>query len=345
MEPITLLIGCYTNNNTLSKGVQTISFDPADGSFSHKQSLLECDNPSFVTKVENGFYAITELTKQEQPQLVFRSNDNLNNQHDIDGDHPCHIAVSNKFGLIVTSQYTSGSFDIFTRDSTGSISERLATLIMSGSSIHPKRQTAPHAHQAVFLETRDQMATVDLGGDKIRLFDIQRSESGQYSFPEAETIVLPAGSGPRHLVFNSTEEMLYILCELTEELFVAQRDNGKWNLVQQLKLLPDTEIGEAAAAIKLSSDSRFLYTSSRKQSRISCFAVNQESGLVEYKDSYSTQGVFPRDFAIIANGEWLITANQHSNDMASFKVNKETGTLMFSGNKVEIGEPVCIVEC
>ncbi len=344
MEPITLLIGCYTNNNTLSKGVQTISFDPADGSFSHKQSLLECDNPSFVAKVENGYYAITELTKQEQPQIVFQSNESINNQHDIDGDHPCHIAVSNKFGLIITSQYTSGSFDVFTQDSNGSIGERLVTLKMNGSSVHPKRQTAPHAHQAVFLETRNQFATVDLGCDKIRLFDILRSKSGQYSFPEAEPIVFPAGSGPRHLVFNSTEETLYILCELTEELFVAQRDNGKWKLVQQLKLLPDSETGEAAAAIKLSSDGRFLYTSSRKQSRISCFAVNQESGLVEYQNSYSTQGTFPRDFEIIANGEWLIAANQHSNDMASFRVNKETGALVFSGHTVEIGEPVCIVE-
>ncbi|GAM54633.1 6-phosphogluconolactonase [Vibrio ishigakensis] len=146
------------------------------------------------------------------------------------------------------------------------------------------------------------------------------------------------------MVFNQDESLAYILCELTEELVVAKRDHLDWKIVQQIELLPNSETGEAAAAIKMSNDGRFLYTSSRAQSKISLFEVDPNTDLVAFKNAFDSQGDFPRDFELVADGEWLITANQRSNNLASFKVNKETGELNFSGHTIDIGAPVCISE-
>lgn len=330
----TLYIGCYTNG--ISQGLQKITFDPSTGSFSQLELLLEASNPSFVINDSKAIYTASEVSESEKPEL-FCINASKLSALPISGNHPCHIAKSDTLGLIATSQYSSGNIDVFKLNSDGSLDAKLTSIQLEGSSINQARQESAHAHQAIFLKTRSQLASVDLGSDKVRLFDTD-------TFSLVETIELPAGSGPRHMLFNQDESIAYILCELTEELIIANRENGKWALVQRLELLPDTEIGEAAAAIKMSQNGRFLYTSSRAQSKISLFEIELETGLVKFKQAFDSHGAFPRDFELVANGEWLITANQRSNNLASFKVNRSTGELEFSDHSIEVGAPVCISE-
>ncbi|WP_261834977.1 lactonase family protein [Vibrio ishigakensis] len=330
----TLYIGCYTNGS--SQGLQKISFNASTGSFDRSEVIQEISNPSFIINDQQAIYTASEVSQSENPELFCISNSKVSSLP-ILGDHPCHLAKHEQLGLLASSQYSSGSIDIFKLNETGIPQEKLTTIRLEGSSINKGRQGSAHAHQAVFLESRPLLASVDLGSDKVRFFSTE-------TFELEETITLPAGSGPRHMVFNQDESLAYILCELTEELVVAKRDHLDWKIVQQIELLPNSETGEAAAAIKMSNDGRFLYTSSRAQSKISLFEVDPNTDLVAFKNAFDSQGDFPRDFELVADGEWLITANQRSNNLASFKVNKETGELNFSGHTIDIGAPVCISE-
>jgi 6-phosphogluconolactonase len=61
-------------------------------------------------------------------------------------------------------------------------------------------------------------------------------------------------------------------------------------------------------------------------------------------DSYDVEGKFPRDFHITNDGQWLITANQHSNNLTSFKRNVEDGSLTYTGCSLAIDVPVCVTQ-
>ncbi|WP_154217553.1 beta-propeller fold lactonase family protein, partial [Vibrio parahaemolyticus] len=53
---------------------------------------------------------------------------------------------------------------------------------------------------------------------------------------------------------------------------------------------------------------------------------------------------FPRDFVLSHDQKWLLVANQHSNNVVSFRRNPQTGEITPTGYDCEIGSPVCIVE-
>jgi 6-phosphogluconolactonase len=56
----------------------------------------------------------------------------------------------------------------------------------------------------------------------------------------------------------------------------------------------------------------------------------------------STLGKGPRNFSIDPSGNFLLAANQNSDDVIIFKRNKITGLLTDTGKKIEVGNPVCL---
>jgi 6-phosphogluconolactonase len=55
-----------------------------------------------------------------------------------------------------------------------------------------------------------------------------------------------------------------------------------------------------------------------------------------------TLGKTPRNFNFDPSGNFLLVANQDSDDIVIFKVDKETGLLSDSGKRINAGNPVCI---
>ena len=53
-------------------------------------------------------------------------------------------------------------------------------------------------------------------------------------------------------------------------------------------------------------------------------------------------GKAPRNFSIDPSGNYLLVANQDSDNVIVFKRNKTTGLLTDTGNKIEVGNPVCL---
>ncbi|MGF1752422.1 lactonase family protein [Vibrio makurazakiensis] len=344
MNNISLTIGSYTDYPSESQGLYQVNLNTTTGILSKLELLSSCQNPSFVVSSQSGYYVISEVAQNAHPRLSFinnKSSSSPTNSAPIVGDHPCHIAIDPNNKYIVTSQYSSGSFDIFALNIDGTIDQRMATISPKGSGPHADRQTRPHAHQCVFLKSTPQYATVDLGSDRVNFYCFDE-EQNQFLSEPAQSIMTPPGSGPRHIVFSQDETAAYVVCELSETILVLRKTLGQWGITQEIDALPKEKKGEAAAAIKLSPDGRFLYVSCRAQSKISCFEVSKENQQLTFKDSFSTQGKFPRDFYISDDGEWVVAANQHSNSLVSFKRNNKNGALTYTGSLVTIGSPVCV---
>lgn len=344
MKSIPLNIGCYTDSPSKSKGIYQVLLDLNTGVLSELELTVACRNPSFVLSTHLGLYAISEVDQQSSPKLLHvpraRSSIKVSSTA-ISGDHPCHIAISSDRKYIITSQYSSGSFDIFSLKINGSIDKNLLTLSSNGKGPHPERQTSSHAHQCAFLESESQFVTVDLGSDQISFYCFDE-EQDEFLKQPIQTIDAPAGSGPRHLIFNKTETTCYVACELSETILVLSKKHGRWEPIQEVDSLPRATKGEAVAAIKISPDGRFLYVSNRHQSEISCFKISTQSQKLDFIGSYPTEGEFPRDFLITQDGNWLVAANQYSNNLASFKIDKDSGALYYTQSSLTLDAPVCI---
>ena len=56
----------------------------------------------------------------------------------------------------------------------------------------------------------------------------------------------------------------------------------------------------------------------------------------------STKGEWPRNFSLSTSEDFLLVANQHSNNIVSFKRDKVTGKLQFIA-EIQVDMPVCIL--
>jgi 6-phosphogluconolactonase len=63
---------------------------------------------------------------------------------------------------------------------------------------------------------------------------------------------------------------------------------------------------------------------------------------LEYVEHISTGGKTPRNFIISPNGEFLLAANQDSDSINVFRIDKESGKLRQTAVQAEVSMPVCL---
>ncbi|PSW20772.1 lactonase family protein [Photobacterium sanctipauli] len=331
-------VGTYTDAPSNSSGIAHITLNPETGELTRLDDAITLRNPSYLAATKQGVYAFSEVAREEGAALNFISSA-TSQALPIAGDYPCHLDI--KAPYLAVANYGSGNVSVYQLDGNGGPLDAIGELYVEGSGPNKDRQLSPHAHQVTFLKSSNHLAIVDLGTDSVHFFGYS-SDADKPAFALDQSIAMPAGSGPRHLVFNQSETTAYVVCELSETLVVLTNSKTGWQVTHQCDLLAETPNGEAASAIRLSTDEKYLYVSCRAQNKISHFNVSGE--VPRRLAAYDCGGAFPRDFIISADGKWLLTANQHSNNIASFHRNSETGELAPTGYQCNVDAPVCLVE-
>lgn len=337
---LSLKIGCYTPNSPY--GLYDLDLDTQTGDLNAHKLNIQIPNPSYFDINQSQMYIISEVNSTEQPQISQYSQQqslltkvaNL----DITGCSPCFISVNSKYQLATTAQYGSGHIDVYQLDDSLVLKQHIQAIDSSTIEESPR---ASHAHQALILNHTKTLVSVDLGLDKVSFYPFN-DIAQLFSIEQRQEIQLSQGSGPRHLVFTHDEKIGVVLCELSEQLVLIHQENGKWQVSNEQPAFPNTLNGQAAGAIKLSPDERFVYLSGRRQNIISCFELDHQSRVLNYQYSIDCGGDFPRDFAISPSGEWLVVANQNSNNIVSFRRNNVDGTLAPTGHSTMVTMPVCV---
>ena len=128
-------------------------------------------------------------------------------------------------------------------------------------------------------------------------------------------IELPAGSGPRHAVFSKDKKYLYLVGELSNQLYVIDLSNNK--VVNTVNLLKDNRTHlKDTAAIRLSEDGKYLYVSTRTEDVISVLSVKDDT--IELLQVESSQGLHPRDFNYVK--DYLFVANRNSDNLVALSI-------------------------
>ena len=75
---------------------------------------------------------------------------------------------------------------------------------------------------------------------------------------------------------------------------------------------------------------------------ITIFSINSSTGKLKLIGYQSVLGKAPRNFIIDPTGNYLLVANQDSNNIVIFKRDKQTGLLKETQNQIKLPKPVCL---
>jgi 6-phosphogluconolactonase len=321
-------------------------------------------------------FAVSEIIASKKPVIhTYTIHENyslsLINTQAIEGGCPCHIHYfKNAEGQSFTASacYETGNLLIhnINVEPTADVNfHEPLNIYHKGSSQHPSRQTHAHAHCTFFDIESNKLLVCDLGLDQVKVYSVQKNKENskaenknEFTAVEEQIISLPAGSGPRHICFDENYAYGFIINELNGSVTIIKYNaekkeydiKGNFDVSGQLSgslnesvntsTSIDTDLG--AAAIRVSADGRFVYTSMRSDNTIRLFAFDPIAEILNYIASYPTGGRTPRDFTIDPTGKWLLVAHQDSDTIAIFNVNSYNGTLSLFNTVENIKSPVCL---
>ena len=338
-------IGTYTKAE--SKGIYKADFN-ANGQFKNLKVMVISENPSFLayTKDRKFLVAVNESTKEGESDGSISSfrigNDRLvlvDKIHSY-GNNPCHVTITED-NYVITSNYTGGNVVLSKLDENGKLTF-LDSNQHTGGSNHP-RQEAAHVHSTwIHPETKDVIA-VDLGTNDLWFYQIDRSKNTLIR-KEQQKLAMDSIAGPRHLTFHPKHSnWLYVLNELDFSVSLVTYNEGKYAVNSTTDILFEaTEGYNASADIHISKDGKFLYASHRGYNTIAVMEINANDGALKLVDVHEIPGSWPRNFSLSPDQEFLIYANEWTNNIFSLKRDVEKGTLNLT-DSIQVPNPVMIL--
>lgn len=239
------------------------------------------------------------------------------------GRGPCHLSVHPGGRHLLSADYGSGSVAVHPIDHDGSLRPATHVVQFAGTGPDAARQDGPHAHMIVTDERTGHVLAIDLGTDSVHRYTLDTA-TGQLA--EVDTIRLPRGAGPRHLVVSG--HRAFVVNELDSTVSVIDLEAGE--VESTVSTLP---VGDTTAsypsAIRLAPDHRFVYVANRGPDTVAVLAVHgPELRLVQ---TVSTGGRSPRDLVLSPDGGSLYVANQFSDTVTTFRIDPLSGTLARMG--------------
>ena len=347
-----LLVGTYTSGK--SEGIYVYQFDTKTAD-NNLISVAKTSNPSYLAIAPNKkiVYAVNE-TADTTGSVVggavtafsFTAADGKLTALDKQlsgGTNPCYVAVDKTGKWVFAGNYSSGTLAVFPVKPNGSINVASQVIAQAGTGANLDRQEGSHVHATVISPDNKFLFVPNLGVDKVFIYQLNKA-TGKLTPTAEKTANSEPGSGPRHFEFAPNGQYAYLMEELTGTVVVYKYNNGKLIKQQRINSLPKNFTGAIGSAdIHVSPDGKFLYCSNRGDANtITIFNINQQNGKVAVVGYQATLGKTPRNFNFDPTGNYLLVANQESDNIVIFKIDKKTGLLTDTGKQILVPNPVCI---
>jgi len=351
MSDYLVYTGTYSQEG--SEGIYVHRLDMSTGALEPISTRGEIENPSFldISPDRRFLYAIGEVGQvdgrpggavgafaidQQSGSLT-----HLNTESAV-GPGPCHISVERTGKYVLVANYGGGSVAILPVLEDGSLGEASDFIQHEGSSVNPNRQKEPHAHSIMVAPNNSHAFAPDLGMDKIMIYKIDNGKlvAGDQPFVETDP-----GEGPRHFDFHPNGKYAYVITEIGNMIvsYNYDADGGRLEATGSVSTLPaDFDGTSHTADIHVHPNGKFLYGSNRGHDSLVICAIDAATGTLEVLGFEKTGGKNPRNFAIDPTGTYLLTANQDTGDIFTFRINGETGALTKTEHVAQVPKPVCL---
>jgi 6-phosphogluconolactonase len=272
------------------------------------------------------------------------------------GAGPTHISIHPSGQFVLVANYFGGTVAVLPILDDGRLGDATDVKTDSGTVGPTKAANAPtgsfaisghdrtHAHMVLADPSGRFVLHADLGLDKVFVWRFD-AKNGTLTANDQPAVSLPPGDGPRHLHFHPNGRWLYSVQEegSTVVRFDYDADSGRLTPRQTISTLPAGFAGSNfCSEIQVSADGKFVYAGNRLHDSIGILSVGS-TGELRYVGEEWTRGNYPRSFAFDPAGEFLYCCNQRSDNVTTFRVDRKTGGLSFTGNYTPVGNPSCIV--
>lgn len=318
-----VLIGTYTRKE--SEGIYSIELDEVKNECRELIHYLKIQNPTYLVREGSKIFSVCQ--KGDKAGVAYFNNGVKQEQILNQTATPCYVSFDANHQLLFTANYHQGQINSYCF-----VNEQLES--------HQKI-VFPEGSKAHFIKTiKDLNATLvcDLGLDRIVSYSLDKHRKLQ----ETQILEFPKGSGPRHLVSHPTKALIYVLSELTYEIFTVAFDD-QLKIINKMAAHPHAETkNQHGAAIRISNDGKYLYTSNRYDDSISVFKIDEQGNLtcIQHISSF---GKHPRDFDLSPDQKYLLAANMNSETLTLYKRDTFSGKLTPVQKNIFAYEPVCVV--
>ena len=338
----------YVGGNTreAGDGLGVLRFDLSTGTLSQSRVAARLHNPDWLTLSRDGRTLYAGGALDHRNGLTAFAVENDGSLREISSqpsdENPVSLAIDATQKWLIGAYYGSGNWGVWSLQNDGKIGERVALIQHRGSGPNLNRQASPHPHQAMISPDNSRIWICDLGTDRALIYDFD-AKTGAVQPSVPASVALPAGSGPRHLAFNKSGGMTYVVNELNSTISVFEGSTGHPRLVQTVSTLPAGFAGaNTGAEISLSPDGRFVLASNRGFDSIAVFQISREGRL--FLESHTKVGREPRHFTFDPSGKWLLVGNQQSRSIEVFAFDAKSGKLFFQSRFSGVpNEPTCLV--
>ena len=340
-------VGTYTfpgtapggTHQSQAKGIYVFRMNPSNGGLTLLQ-IAEIPNPSYLALDPplGHLYSVNEMTAGAVSAYVINQANGmltpLNTLVPTNGQDTTHLSVQPSGQYLFAASYTSGNFQVFRILADGSIGAMTDNFqsVGNGTGPNPARQEGPHAHQIITDFDGDHVFGVDLGADKVNLWNLDQG-AGTLNPNTVPFAGIASGSGPRHMAFHPDRQHAYVLSELASSVTVFDYDRVRAAFIwqQTISTLPPDFTGtNTTAEIRIHPSGRFLYNTNRGHNSVTMFEIEPDTGELEVIGWESTRGEWPRGMNIDPSGTFLYAANQNTDNIAVFRIQLANGRLKFS---------------
>lgn len=320
-----IYLGTYTKRK--SKGIYSVELNKKTEKLENLQLVSELESPTYIAIEENKLFAVTN--KDNKGGIAFIEDGNVEQIFAEENATPCYIDIIDK-NYIVTANYHTAEISIYKNAKNElKLIERIT---------HTKDNVEKtHAHFVGLSPDKKYIIVCYLGSDEVITYSLKNDKLIKNNIYKSNV-----GAGPRHLIFNNYGNIAYLICELdaTVEVLNYNSENGTFTCKQKISILENENQKKWAAAIKITKDNKFLYTSNRGDDLITCFKILDNAN-IEKIQTINTYGEVARDFTLDSEEQFLIVGHQESDSLTLFKRNND-GRLKLISSEFFAPEVVCL---
>ena len=317
-----LFVGGYANDDEKpSYPSRVYQLDGSSGQLTLLPHILHLgQNPAYFAsnKEANTLYISNELSGPRggissiRIDKLGQSISNLT--HQSQQQDSVFVSLSSDEKYLFTASYVSGTISVHPIGSDKQVQTACTHLTFANQAL---------SHSIRMHPTKNWVYVPQKGLDQVEQLIFDDQNCTLKPNPIHAHIKTGKNSEPRHIAFDSTGNNAYLMLESEPNIIsFAVNDDGTLKEIQRIRTIPESYQGEHAGAhVLVHPNNRFVYASNRGHNSIVIYQ-REKNGQLTLVGHQTTQGNWPRNFDISADGRFLVVANQRSHSVVVFAIHK-----------------------